>query len=274
MDSTTVLIERKLLQHEGKVRLRLEGMSARKGFLYQALEDYLQLPELAEKRVTVFPTGDGGEYIVNYSRTKQTLGESHFTEAIEIRGSSWRMPDRKREVPETERVFIALRVYGMRKGERQCIMLSLFDRTPSVIEYFTWLVGYMCERFPDAKLIDYIEDADLRRTAKLRLWRPLPDYDKMTFASDLRAKPPAPTLPPAPVVTKGIGKGKGLSVELNEIANMPGTTIKKKLKKVLEMLKAEGVKMDDWQLAELLGSTPKTIQRYRSDFNVDSGNEY
>ncbi len=69
----------------------------------------------------------------------------------------------------------------------------------------------------------------------------------------------------AQVVTTG---NRTLFGYLNEIANMSGMTIKGRLYEMLKRLEAEGVQMTDTQFSEMLGSTPKTIQRYRSDFKI------
>ena len=185
MDSITDLVLCKLVEHEGKVRFRLEGMSARYTFLYEALEDYLKSPELAERRVAVFPTVDGGQYVVNTQSGIVSIGEARFTQYVEIHCNSYRSP-RGKEVPEPgQPVFIKLTVDDGQKSKRQCIMLSLFDRTPSVIEHFTWLVGYMCERFPDAALTDDIEDEALREERKKLA--PSEDVNRTTYAPDLMA---------------------------------------------------------------------------------------
>ncbi len=68
-------------------------------------------------------------------------------------------------------------------------------------------------------------------------------------------------------------QGKALFNHLTEIATGEGT-IKERLKRILEILQAAKVKMDDEQLAEMLGSTPKTMQRYRSDFFYTPGGEF
>lgn len=64
------------------------------------------------------------------------------------------------------------------------------------------------------------------------------------------------------------GRVVTLLERVTTIATQPGT-VKDRLRQILKLLEEEGVKMDDQQLADLLGSTSKTIQRYRSDFNVD-----
>lgn len=69
------------------------------------------------------------------------------------------------------------------------------------------------------------------------------------------------------------GRDGTLLERVTTIATQPAT-VKDRLREILKLLEKEGVKMNDQQLAGLLGSTSKTMQRYRSDFNIDSEIEY